>query len=178
MRPETFFYLLRVIARPCCAFWRSRCPPWSQGCSARPPIAAGVWYKHLDGGFPVLGARFGDLKSVKFGLAPVGRLSRGTQLARHTSTHITHPHTPLAAGPGPEALARLALADPSRPSREGAAAAKPTPQRTAGAGTAQPIHKGQRHFPLPSLVQGCCDGPLALAQAPGPKPPHATTRVY
>jgi hypothetical protein len=68
MRPEAFCYLLRDIARPCCAFWRSRCPPWSQGCSARPPIAAGVWYKHLDGGVPVLGARFGGLKSVKPGL--------------------------------------------------------------------------------------------------------------
>jgi hypothetical protein len=69
IRPETFCYLLRVIARPsCCAFWRSRCPPWSQGCSARPPIAAGVWSKHLDGGFPVPGARFGGLKSVPFGL--------------------------------------------------------------------------------------------------------------
>jgi hypothetical protein len=31
---------------------------------ARPPIAAGGWYNHLDGGFPVLGVRFGGLKSV------------------------------------------------------------------------------------------------------------------
>ena len=68
IRPETFCYLLRVIARPSCAFWRSRCPPWSQGCSSRPPTAAGVWYKHLDGGFPVQGVRFGGLKSVPFGL--------------------------------------------------------------------------------------------------------------
>jgi hypothetical protein len=68
IRPETFCYLLRVIARPSCAFWRSRCPPWSQGCSAPPSIAAGVWYKHLDGGFPVQGVRFGGLKSAKFGL--------------------------------------------------------------------------------------------------------------
>ena len=28
IRPETFCYLLRVIARPSCAFWRSRCLPW------------------------------------------------------------------------------------------------------------------------------------------------------
>jgi hypothetical protein len=34
-----------------------RCPPWSQGCSAHPPIAAGGWYKHLKGGLPVLGVR-------------------------------------------------------------------------------------------------------------------------
>jgi hypothetical protein len=52
-------------------FWRSRCPPWSQGCSARPPIAAGVWYKHLDGRFPVQGVRFGDLKSVPFELQQI-----------------------------------------------------------------------------------------------------------
>jgi hypothetical protein len=68
IRPETFCYLLRVIARPSCAFWRSRCPSWSQGCSARPPIAAGVWYKHLDGGFRVQGVRFGGLKSDQFHL--------------------------------------------------------------------------------------------------------------
>jgi hypothetical protein len=42
---------------------------WSQGCSARPPIAVGVWYKHLDGGLPVLGVRFGGLKAVRFGLS-------------------------------------------------------------------------------------------------------------
>jgi hypothetical protein len=68
IRPETFCYLLSAIiscvslslqgnarpSSPSCKFWRSRCPPWSQGCSARPPIAAGVWYKHLDGGLPVL----------------------------------------------------------------------------------------------------------------------------
>jgi hypothetical protein len=29
--------------------------------SSRPPTAAGVWYKHLDGGFPVQGVRFGGL---------------------------------------------------------------------------------------------------------------------
>jgi hypothetical protein len=40
----------------------------SGGCSSRPPTAAGAWYKHLDGGFPVQGVRFGGLKSVKFGL--------------------------------------------------------------------------------------------------------------
>jgi hypothetical protein len=44
--------------------------------SSRPPTAAGVWYKHLDGGFPVQGVRFGGLKSVKFGLA--WRLALGT----------------------------------------------------------------------------------------------------
>jgi hypothetical protein len=37
----------------------------------RPPTAAGVWYKHLGGGFPVQGVRFGSLKSVKFGLVVV-----------------------------------------------------------------------------------------------------------
>jgi hypothetical protein len=42
IRPETFCYLMGVIARPSCPFGRSRCPPWSQGCSARPPIAAGA----------------------------------------------------------------------------------------------------------------------------------------
>jgi hypothetical protein len=36
---------------------------------ARPPrTAAGVWHKHLDGGFPVQGVRFGGIKSVPFGL--------------------------------------------------------------------------------------------------------------
>jgi hypothetical protein len=40
--------------------------------SPRPPTAAGVWYKHLDGGFPVQGVRFGGLKSVKFGLLVLG----------------------------------------------------------------------------------------------------------
>jgi hypothetical protein len=45
-----------------------RYPPWSQGCSARarPPIAAGAWYKHLGGRLPVLEARFGGLKSDGF----------------------------------------------------------------------------------------------------------------
>jgi hypothetical protein len=28
IRPVPFCYLLRVIARPSCAFWRSRCLPW------------------------------------------------------------------------------------------------------------------------------------------------------
>jgi hypothetical protein len=84
IRPETFCYLLRVIARPPCAFWRSRCPPWSQGCSARPPIAAGVWYKHLDGGFPVQGVRFGGLKSAQFHLPQVAPSSPRTAYHRIT----------------------------------------------------------------------------------------------
>jgi hypothetical protein len=57
-----------------------RCPPWSQAghsgargaCSAArpPPTAAGGWYKHLKGGLPVLGVRFGGLKAVKVCLPP------------------------------------------------------------------------------------------------------------
>jgi hypothetical protein len=49
----------RILPVACCLLHIACCPPWSQGCSARPPIAADVWYKHLDGGFPVQGVRFG-----------------------------------------------------------------------------------------------------------------------
>jgi hypothetical protein len=62
---STYFFTISCVpcvsARPSRAVCRSRCPPWSQGCSARPPTTAGVWYKHLDGGwgFPVQGVRFG-----------------------------------------------------------------------------------------------------------------------
>jgi hypothetical protein len=60
-------------------------PPWSQGCSARPPTAAaGVWYKHLDGRWGVLsrargavwGSQVSNLKSDQFHLL---RTQRTTQ---------------------------------------------------------------------------------------------------
>jgi hypothetical protein len=44
---EVFFFLAH-LGRP------SRWPLWSHGCSARPPIAAGGWYKHLGGRFPAV----------------------------------------------------------------------------------------------------------------------------
>jgi hypothetical protein len=50
----------------------------------RPPIAAGAWYNYLDGGFSVLGVRFGGLKSVPFGL-PDGLFSRRSPLAEESS---------------------------------------------------------------------------------------------
>ena len=37
------------------AFGRWRYPPWTQGHSVGTPIAAGVWYDHPGGTFPVLG---------------------------------------------------------------------------------------------------------------------------
>jgi hypothetical protein len=52
-------------------------PAVESGRVLRPPIAAGGWYNHLDGGLPVpragtggwgCGLRFGGLKAVKFGL--------------------------------------------------------------------------------------------------------------
>jgi hypothetical protein len=43
------------------------CPPWSQGCSARPPIAAGGWQTTSTGGFPCWGCGLGGgLKSDHF----------------------------------------------------------------------------------------------------------------
>jgi hypothetical protein len=47
--PEAFCYLLSISARLPPPFGRSRCPPWTPGYSARPPIAAGAWYNHLGG---------------------------------------------------------------------------------------------------------------------------------
>jgi hypothetical protein len=52
--------------------------------------------------------------------------------------------------------------------------------RARGAAAAKPAHSGRghstaythRHFPLPSLVQGCSDDPLAQAQAPNPHMPQ------
>jgi hypothetical protein len=44
---EVFFFLAH-LGRP------SSWPLWSHGCSARPPIAAGGWYKHLGGRFPAV----------------------------------------------------------------------------------------------------------------------------
>jgi hypothetical protein len=78
IRPETFCYLLRVIARHACAFWRSRHVELGV-LRARPPIAAGVWYKHFNGRLPVLGVRFGGLKTARFGL-PIAASQSGSSL--------------------------------------------------------------------------------------------------
>jgi hypothetical protein len=63
-------------------------------CSARPPIAAGVWYKykhtthkHLYGRFPVQGVRFGGLKSAPFGLELELRAKCSAEDPRPTSDH-------------------------------------------------------------------------------------------
>jgi hypothetical protein len=53
------FFLVQFVVRDICNL-KLADPPFPQ---------AGVWYKHLDGGFPVQGVRFGGvLKSVPFGL--------------------------------------------------------------------------------------------------------------
>ena len=60
------------------------------------------------------------------------------------------------------------------------------PSRSLARGAQQqpsPPHSGRghstaythRHFPLPSLVQDCSDGPLALAQAPNPHMPQCVS---
>ena len=63
-----------------------------------------------------------------------------------------------------------------------------TPSRSLARGAQQqpsPPHSGRghstaythRHFPLPSLVQDCCDGPLAPARASNPHmPQHVSIR--
>jgi hypothetical protein len=55
---------------------------------ARPPIAAGAWYEHLGGRLPVLGARFGGLKSVPFRLLGARPLVSGRFLSRCVSLPV------------------------------------------------------------------------------------------
>jgi hypothetical protein len=66
------------------------------------------------------------------------------------------------------------LTDPPRaPSREGAQQ-QPSPPHS---GRWHSIAYTHMHFPLPSLVQDCCDGPLALARASNPHmPQHVSIR--
>jgi hypothetical protein len=63
------------------------------------------------------------------------------------------------------------------------------PSRSLARGAQQqpsPPHSGRghstaythRHFPLPSLVQDCSDGPLALAQAPNPHMPQYVSLTW
>jgi hypothetical protein len=66
--------LLSWMSRTCVSLQGRLQFAWSQGVPSRarrPPIAAGVWYKHLDGGLPVLGVRFEGIKSVRSGLLGV-----------------------------------------------------------------------------------------------------------
>jgi hypothetical protein len=61
------------------------------------------------------------------------------------------------------------------------------PSREGHSSQPSPLHSGRghstaythRHFPLPSLVQDCSDGPLALAEAPNPHmPQHVSLRLW
>jgi hypothetical protein len=71
IRPETFCYLLRVIASACLRILALQVPAVESGVLRLPAHRN----KHLDGGLPVLGVRFGGLKSVRFGLAAAARRS-------------------------------------------------------------------------------------------------------
>jgi hypothetical protein len=64
------------------------------------------------------------------------------------------------------------VTDPPRaPSREGAQQQPSPPHSGRGHNTAYT----HRHFPLPSLVRDCCDGPLALARASNPHMPQCVS---
>jgi hypothetical protein len=64
------------------------------------------------------------------------------------------------------------MTDPPRaPSRDGAQQHPSPPHSGRGHSTAYT----HRHFPLPSLVQDCCDGPLALARASNPHMPQCVS---
>jgi hypothetical protein len=98
----------------CLGHFGARCPPpavergaWSRGCSARPPIAAGVWHTRLDGCFPVLG--------------------RGLGISNRTNFNSTSHIPPLAPAPGcgPWPSAHQCHQPPGQPVASGLAVAWP-----------------------------------------------------
>jgi hypothetical protein len=133
------------FAKPSCAFWRSRSPPWSQGCPARPPIAAGAcaWYKHLDGGFPVQGVRFGGLKSDQFHLLEPW-LGPPSPLPRRSSR------------PGAAACWGLGLGTGARGRGAGARGQRLQAQAGASAPPARPPATSQRRRPGGGGAGGTC----------------------